>query len=39
MCAKGHRIPHMRHAEVYVDFYADLYMRLNFSMYFKHQYI
>jgi hypothetical protein len=30
MRAERHRIPHMRHAYVYADFYADLYMRLNF---------
>jgi hypothetical protein len=30
MRAEEHRIPHMRHADVYADFYANLYMRLNF---------
>jgi hypothetical protein len=30
MCAEGHRISYMRHADVYANFYADLYIRLNF---------
>jgi hypothetical protein len=30
MRAEEYRIPHMRHADVYADFYANLYMRLNF---------
>jgi hypothetical protein len=30
MCVEGHCISHMRHADVYIDFYADLYIRLNF---------